>query len=127
MHHPRTLILGALAALVPIVGAGCVAMPSAGPFTNTGGPQIDCFAAVSTVWPPALQAKARSIVWRESRNRPSAQNRRSSAAGCFQMLKLHSPRFARLGFNWSTDRYDAWANASVALDLYREQGWRPWR
>ena len=87
---------------------------------------VDCNTAVARHWPASTQRRARSIVWRESRNNPTAQNRRSSAAGCFQLLAVHSPRFRKLGLSWSHDRYNADANARVALDLYRTAGWSPW-
>jgi hypothetical protein len=70
---------------------------------------------------------ARSIVWRESRNNPTAANTRSSARGCWQLLLgTHGRRFAKLGF--STGQWaDPDVNTLVALDLYREAGTRPWR
>ena len=86
----------------------------------------DCFGAISQLFPPQHQARARRIVLRESKNRPSAQNRRSSAAGCFQLMRLHAGRFAKLGYDWSRDRYDARANTAVAYDLFVTQGWSPW-
>ena len=88
---------------------------------------VDCYTAIDRVWPPGLRAKAKTIVKRESGNNPRAQNRRSSAAGCFQMLKLHAPTFSRLGYSWGTHRYDAVANTRVAYALYQGSGWRPWR
>lgn len=89
-------------------------------------PPVGCHEAVDNVWPEGSRAWAHRIVERESRGRPTAQNRRSSAAGCFQLLRLHSGRFSRVGYTWG-DRYDATANALAALDLYTEQGRRPWR
>jgi hypothetical protein len=38
---------------------------------------------------------------------------------------VHRARAARLGFTWSQMR-EAWPNAVVAYNLWREQGWRPW-
>lgn len=89
---------------------------------RTGG----CHDAVNFLWPQGSRAWAHKIVHRESRGNPRAQNRRSTAAGCFQMLKIHQGRFARLGFSWA-DRYNPIINTYVAMDLYREQGARPWR
>ena len=80
---------------------------------------------MEAVWPAGTHAKAKAIIHRESRNNPQAQNRRSTAAGCFQLLRLHSGRFRALGFDWS-QRYDPAVNARVALDLYRDAGWSPW-
>lgn len=86
----------------------------------------DCYAAIDRHWPASSRSWARSIVWRESRNQPTAQNRSSSAAGCFQLMRLHAARFQKLGYGWA-DRYNADANTLVALDLYREAGTSPWR
>lgn len=93
--------------------------------SSTSRPK-DCYQAIEQVWPQSLHAWAKKIVWRESNNTPSAQNRSSSAAGCFQMTKVHAGRFQKLGYSWANDRYDAYANTRVALDLYREAGIRPW-
>lgn len=87
---------------------------------------LDCNQALDKHWPADSRAWARKVVWRESRNDPSAQNRRSTAAGCMQLLRVHSPRFARLGYSWERDRYDPEANILVGLSLYREAGARPW-
>ena len=85
-----------------------------------------CHGAVDALWPANSKAWAHRIVERESRGNARAQNRRSSAAGCFQLLRVHASRFSATGSSWS-DRYDARANTLAALDLYREQGTRPWR
>jgi Transglycosylase SLT domain len=85
-----------------------------------------CHRAVDLLWPKASRAWAHRIVHRESRGNPYAQNRGSSAAGCFQLLKLHAWRFLRVGYTWA-DRYHARANVLAALHLFHEQGARPWR
>jgi len=125
MKPPRRFIAFALTTLLLAVTA-CT--PSAAwMFANGGSLRAhDCNSAVSSVWPNSLQSRAKRIVWRESRNKATAQNRRSSAAGCFQLLSMHSRRFSKLGFNWRTDRYDPMANTLVAYDLYRDAGWSPW-
>ena len=87
---------------------------------------VDCYQAIDKHWPATSQSWARSIVWRESNNQPHAQNRSSSAAGCFQLTRVHAGRFQKLGYDWANDRYNADANARVAFDLYREAGVRPW-
>ena len=94
---------------------------------NTPRAEMDCYTAMRQVWPSETHAWARTIIKRESRNIPTAQNRRSSAAGCFQTLRIHAPRFANLGYTWEHDRYNALANTRVAYDLYKEQGTRPWQ
>ena len=87
----------------------------------------DCYQALDRHWPAASRSWARSIVARESGGDPRAQNPRSSAAGCLQLLALHSGRFNKLGYSWERDRYNADVNVLVALDLYREAGTSPWR
>lgn len=89
--------------------------------------QMSCHAAVDAYWPASAQARAHKVVQRESHGIATAKNKHSTASGCFQMLVIHSKRFARLGYSWSRDRFNAVANVLVARDLYREQGWRPWR
>jgi len=87
----------------------------------------DCYQAIAKHWPGSLQGWARSIVWRESRNIPSAANPRSSARGCFQMLLRYSaPFYAKVGCNNSM-----WANpdcnAKAAYQMYKVAGKSPWR
>lgn len=109
------LVVAAVAVTFAFQSGDASAMP-------TGG----CHDAVNFLWPENSRAWAHRVVHRESRGNPRAQNRRSTAAGCFQMLRLHSARYQRLGFTWA-DRYNPMVNVWVALDLYREQGPRPWR
>ena len=69
---------------------------------------------------------ARDIVWRESRNTPTAANPRSTARGCGQMLlSLHGWRFTAVGCTpaqWA----DPDCNVKAMLHLYREAGTSPW-
>ena len=90
----------------------------------TPRPVTDCYSAIDRYW-PGDKARMRQIVWRESRNNPSAQNSRSSAAGCAQLLALHAHRFDAVGCSWAR-RYEAACNIKAAADLYRQAGWSPW-
>ena len=84
----------------------------------------DCYQAIDKHW-PGDKARARSIVWRESRNQPAAANSRSSARGCFQMLSMHNHRYTAVGCSpaqWS----NADCNVRAAAHLYRQAGWSPW-
>jgi hypothetical protein len=94
---------------------------------RTAAVSRDCFTAVNRHWPAHLRPWARSIVWRESRNTPSAANPRSSARGCFQMLLRYSSRFYRsVGCNnymWANPD----CNARAAYAMYRVAGRSPWR
>ena len=86
----------------------------------------DCNAAIAQVWPQRLQAWARRIVWRESRNQPTAKNKRSSASGCFQLLKMHADMYVITGSSWAA-RFDPLANTRAAWALYQADGAAPWR
>ena len=68
---------------------------------------------------------ARYVIWRESRNDPTAQNERSTAAGCYQLLVKHSWRFDEVGCSWA-QRYEPVCNTKAADHLYREAGGEPW-
>ena len=87
----------------------------------------DCYTAIAKHWPANLQGWARSIVWRESRNIPSAANPRSSARGCFQMLLRYSnPFYKKVGCNnymWANPD----CNAKAAYQMYKVAGKSPWR
>lgn len=87
---------------------------------------VDCYTAVDRFWPAEHRAWFRGVVWRESRNDPTAANPSSTARGCAQLLmSLHSWRFTAVGCSPS-----AWADAScnvrAALHLFREAGRSPW-
>lgn len=71
--------------------------------------------------------RAVAIARRESGLRCDADNPRSSAAGLFQLMKIHEPRAERLGVTWGEVESSCLANIVVAHDLWAEQGWRPWR
>lgn len=90
-------------------------------------PSRDCYQAVGKHWPASLQGWARGIVWRESRNTPTAANPRSSARGCFQMLLRYSaPFYAKVGCSnamWASPD----CNAKAAYQMYKVAGKNPWR
>jgi Transglycosylase SLT domain len=86
---------------------------------------MTCDGQVDAIWPASSRGWAHRIVYRESRGIATAQNRRSSAAGCFQLLSMHAFRFQRHGYTWA-DRYNPRANVLAALDLFTEAGTRPW-
>ena len=84
---------------------------------------VDCFEAL--IHFSGNQDTARRIVWRESRNQPTAQNDKSTAAGCFQLLAMHAWRFEEVGCSW-TQRYEPACNTRAADHLYQDAGWNPW-
>lgn len=88
---------------------------------------LDCYEAMRRTFPQSAWQRMSTIIHRESRNNPAAKNTRSSASGCTQLLKIHAPRFTRLGYSWERDRFDAVANLRVAHSLWVEAGWSPWR
>jgi hypothetical protein len=86
----------------------------------------DCYSAMEQVWPAHLWEWGRKVIWRESRNIPTAQNPSSSAAGCWQMLKMHDHRYYAVGCT-PADKYDALCNSKAAWHLYRAAGGpSPW-
>lgn len=92
--------------------------------TEHNAAPTDCNTAIDRHW-PGDKAWAKRIVWRESRNTPTARNA-SGASGCFQMmLPLHSRRFSAVGCSPA-----AWAdpvcNVRAAWTLYAEAGTSPW-
>lgn len=89
--------------------------------SQSGG---SCHSAVRSVWPSHLWGWADKIVSRESGGSPTAQNRSSSAAGCFQIIK--GTWNANAACSWSA-RYDAMCNAKTAWTLYQRAGTSPWK
>ncbi len=87
-------------------------------------PSEDCNAAIDRWW-PGDKAWAKRIVYRESRNTPTARNA-SGASGCFQMmLPLHNRRFTAVGCSpqqWTNPA----CNTKAAWNLYQETGPSPW-
>lgn len=60
------------------------------------GESADCYSALDRHWPASSRQWARSIIWRESRNQPTAANPSSTARGCGQLLlSLHGWRFTQ--------------------------------
>jgi hypothetical protein len=87
-----------------------------------------CEAAIGLAFldqPVATRVRMQRIAWRESRNNPTAKNRRSSATGCLQLLKMHEPKARSLGYSWA-DMTKAWPNVRVARILFNQSGFRPW-
>ena len=83
----------------------------------------DCYGALGYF--SGDEEQARYVVWRESRNDPTAQNSRSTAAGCFQLIRQHAWRFESVGCSWA-QRYEPVCNTRAADHLYRVAGWSPW-
>ena len=87
-------------------------------------PTKDCNEAIDRHW-PGDKAWAKRIVYRESRNTPTARNA-SGASGCFQMmLPLHARRFTAVGCSPSQWTNPA-CNTKAAWHLYAEVGPSPW-
>ena len=82
----------------------------------------DCYGQMREVWPAHLHGWAKNVIHRESRGQAGAQNSRSSAAGCFQLIhSLHAHRYAP-----GCSRYHARCNVEAAWDLYQDDP-RAWR
>ena len=84
-----------------------------------------CHAAVDMYWPASSRGWAHRIVQRESTGNAGAQNRRSSASGCFGIIR-GTWNAQHTGIPWS-QRYDPVSNTQVALVLYQRAGTWPWR
>ena len=101
-------------------------MTMAVPIHSGAATSTACGNSVNFLWPERTRAWAHKVVHRESRGVASARNR-SGASGCFQLMPVHAPRFARLGFSWERDRFNPIINTWIAMDLFKEQGVRPWK
>ncbi len=131
---PRIVPLALLVGCMALVLLAATSMVSGS--ESPGGPQVPAAGAETTTTQPddCLGAlphfsgdhdDARYVIWRESRNDPTAQNERSTAAGCYQLLVKHSWRFDEVGCSWA-QRYEPVCNTKAADHLYREAGWEPW-
>ena len=81
--------------------------------------------APALVVPAAWAESAGDVIQCESRWKADAVNKTSGATGLNQLMRVHERRANRLGFAWA-DMTDATANTLVAIDIWREQGFRPW-
>lgn len=80
---------------------------------------------IREVWPDDSEAWALNVAWCESSMNPEARN--GSHYGLYQLAKrFHESKAADLGYTWSEVATEARPNAEVALQLYRQQGARPW-
>lgn len=124
MKRRIAIVVAAVLLAVPLL-ASCTPEQVAAYVRYVNSPSADCYQAINKHW-GGDKAWARKIMLRESGNNPRAQNARSSAAGCFQMLALHAHRFNAVGCSWA-QRYDPDCNVKAAYHLYREAGQSPWR
>lgn len=110
----RQLAAAMLIATTTTVGVAC----------EPPSPAPECIAAMYRIWTKDQPWAAR-VIMRESHGLAAAQNRRSSAAGCFQLTQIHADLFAGVG-GWPA-RYDATANVTAAWRLYLGSGRTPWK
>jgi hypothetical protein len=88
---------------------------------GAGMENTPCGQAVMQIWPKELWPWAFAVIQRESGGDPNAKNKNSSATGCFQMMmSIHAHRFN------GKPGTDPIANAAAALELFKEQGAKPW-
>jgi hypothetical protein len=87
---------------------------------------LDCYGAMRQIWPAHLHSWASGIIRRESGGQATAQNPSSSAAGCWQLLKMHDHRYYAVGCT-PAQKYQAWCNNLAAYHLYKAAGTSPWR
>jgi hypothetical protein len=85
----------------------------------------DVACTIRAVWPDASESWALAVAKCESGLNPRARN--GSHVGLFQLAsKYHQPKATALGLTWTEVATQARPNAEVALELYRQQGARPW-
>lgn len=80
----------------------------------------NCFAAARKYFPQGQWNKAYSIIKRESGGNATAKNSRSSASGCFQIVR---GSWQNPNVSWSAGRFNADANAHAAYIMWRDNGW----
>lgn len=119
------LVVAALAIAAMFHTTGCTPEEIAAVKAAVEARPVDCYGAVARIWPAELQPWARRIVWRESRDTPTAQNTSSTSAGCFQLTRIHADLFAAVGCSWAR-RYNALCNTKAAWLLYQRNGAAPW-
>lgn len=78
------------------------------------------------LWGDLFHEQMGRIITRESGWNPAAKNPRSTASGLTQQLDIHAWRYARRGWDWNTDRFNAVKNLEIAFELWSESGWKPW-
>jgi hypothetical protein len=78
---------------------------------------------VSLYFPPDEVETALCIMGHESNGDPDADNPTSSARGLFQVLgSLWAPHYGVA----RADLYDPIINTRIAVDIWRDYGWRAW-
>ena len=90
---------------------------------------LDARTLIELFWHGTGQTeRAMKVANRESHFSCTAKNPRSSATGVFQTLRLHAPRAQRLGLSWNDIAGpNCYADIALAFDLWRTNGWAPWR
>ena len=105
--------LGALLSLATVAGA------------SETMPYVVALDRPAMLVPVAWAEHAGAVIQCESRWRETAVNPTSGATGLLQLMRVHERRAARLGYSWG-DMLRAEPNVTVAIDLWRDQNWRPW-
>lgn len=114
----------------------------AGPITQASlglaqrGPQIQLTVPpapptveqlIRDVWPDHLEAEALRIAHRESRYQPGVTSPTGCCHGVFQLHEVHLSWMRAFGVTTVAQLFDADTNVRMALELYRRDGWQPWR
>lgn len=94
--------------------------------------------AIAMSWPEQLVEKAVRVAFCESTWRPTAENRgvdrvygRYASLGLFQIETVATSAWSQVARAWyGDDSDDVWLdpvrNARIALEVYRQQGWKAW-
>lgn len=134
----KTLVIGLLALAMPLIAActpAQIAAFKAAPHdkqvelieaiqrhkeTERSKQASDCYSAARKYFPQSQWSKAYQIINRESGGNPSAKNARSTASGCFQILR-GSWKHPTVSFY--SGRFNPDANAKAASIIWRHGGW----
>jgi len=82
-------------------------------------------AIIVSIWPADQQTQALAIAWRESNDKPMAQN-----FCCYGLFQIHYQAnqawLNSVGISNPAQLFDPKTNAYIALLMYQRSGWTPW-
>lgn len=82
-------------------------------------------AIIVSIWPADQQTQALAIAWRESNDKPTAQN-----FCCYGLFQIHYQAnqawLNSVGISNPAQLFDPKTNAYIALLMYQRSGWAPW-
>jgi hypothetical protein len=82
---------------------------------------------IRAIWPDDLENEALRIAWRESTYRPGVTSPTGCCHGVFQIHEVHFSWMRAFGVTTVEQLFDAETNIRMAYELYKRNGWGPWR